>query len=146
VRTIGNNISIPIEPTHTNATVRPRGCPLAGSVRGAGVRRPIGAIREGTGDGGYVRRGREGGGGGTGARSERVKNITPSHTGAASRMKRALTNTNNGRHKRTAGRCAKNRPTHGDSGSSLLRWHYSFSRTRWLLDTAPAGSSGRSGL
>jgi len=135
VRTIGNNISIPIEPTHTNATVRPRGCPLAGSVRGAGVRRPIGAIREGTG-----RRGLRTGG--TGARSERVKNITPSHTGAASRMKRALTNTNNGRHKRTAGRCAKNRPTHGGSGSSLLRWHYSFSRTRWPLDTAPTRRAG----
>ncbi|KAG7211070.1 hypothetical protein KM043_016431 [Ampulex compressa] len=53
------------------------------------------------------------GGGAQGAqgRSERVKNITSSHTGADSRMKRALTNTNNGRHKRMAGRCAKNRPT-----------------------------------
>lgn len=59
-------------------------------------------------------------------------------------MKRALTNTNNGRHKRMAGRCAKNRPTQCDlSGSSLLRRHYSFSRTRWLLDTTATGSSGR---
>src|SRR5580765_732460 len=31
-RTIGNNISIPIEPTHTNATVR-RGCLLGGKGR-----------------------------------------------------------------------------------------------------------------
>lgn len=59
-------------------------------------------------------------------------------------MKRALTNTNNGRHKRMAGRCAKNRPTQCDlSGSSLLRRHYSFSRTRWLLDTTATGLSGR---
>lgn len=85
-----------------------------------------------------------GAGEGVRGRSERVKNITPSHTGAASRMKRALTNTNNGRHKRMAGRCAKNRPTQCDlSGSSLLRRHYSFSRTRWLLDTTATGSSGR---
>lgn len=34
-RTIGNNISIPIEPTHTNATVR-RGCLLGGKGRSIG--------------------------------------------------------------------------------------------------------------
>lgn len=41
-RTIGNNISIPIEPTHTNATVR-RGCLLGGKGRSIG-----GAGRRGT--------------------------------------------------------------------------------------------------
>lgn len=83
-RTIGNNISIPIEPTHTNATVR------------------WGCFRRGKGCRGLLdRRGRVWRG--TRGRSERVKNITPSHTGATSRMKRTLTNTNNGRHKRTAG-------------------------------------------
>ena len=98
-RTIGNNISIPIEATHTNAT-------LSWSHFGGKGRRGARSVTRANGVGW------KGGGGRRGGCSERVKNITPSHTGADSRMKRTLTNTNNGRHKRTAGRCAKNRPTH----------------------------------
>lgn len=96
-RTIGNNISIPIEATHTNAT-------LSWSHFGGKGRRGSRSVTRANSEG--QRGGRRGG------CSERVKNITPSHTGADSRMKRTLTNTNNGRHKRTASRCAKNRPTH----------------------------------
>lgn len=46
VRTIGNNISIPIEPTHTNATVR-RGCLLGGKGRWGSLDRR-GRARRGT--------------------------------------------------------------------------------------------------
>lgn len=116
-------------PSNPRIRMRRFGEGVCSGVRGAGVRS--------IGGGGYE---------GVRGRSERVKNITPSHTGAASRMKRALTNTNNGRHKRMAGRCAKNRPIQYDlSGSSLLRRHYShsFSRTWWLLDTTATGSSRR---
>lgn len=112
-------------PSNPRIRMRRFGEGACSGVRGAGVRSIGGGGHEG------VR-----------GRSERVKNITPSHTGATSRMKRALTNTNNGRHKRMAGRCAKNRPTQRP-GSSLLRWHYSFSRTRWLLDTTATDSSDR---
>lgn len=82
-------------PSNPRIRMRRFGEGACSGVRGAGVRSIGGGGHEG------VR-----------GRSERVKNITPSHTSATSRMKRALTNTNNGRHKRMAGRCAKNRPTH----------------------------------
>lgn len=58
--------------------------------------------------------------------SERVKNITPSHTSADSRMKRTLTNTNNGRHKRRA-RAVAARKTDLHTTEPMPSWHYSLS-------------------